>query len=90
VTRCSNASRARHQGSTFFVSLPDLRHTGATLMLRQGTHMKIVQERLGHGDISMTMDLNSHVAQDLQESAALNLEAHLTGRRKKDAEVPVA
>jgi integrase len=61
----------------------DLRHTSATLMLRQGTHMKIVQERLGHSDIAMTMDLYSHVAPDLQDTAALHLEALLTRNRKK-------
>jgi len=61
----------------------DLRHTSATLMLRQGTHMKIVQERLGHGDIAMTMNLYSHVAPDLQDIAAQNLEALLTRNRKK-------
>jgi hypothetical protein len=34
----------------------DLRHTSATLLLAQGVHPKIVQERLGHADISMTLN----------------------------------
>jgi len=34
----------------------DLRHTAATLMLQQGIHPKVVQERLGHSQISMTLD----------------------------------
>ena len=34
----------------------DLRHTAATLMLQQGIHPKIVQERLGHSNIGMTLD----------------------------------
>lgn len=61
----------------------DLRHTSATLLLRQGTHMKIVQERLGHSDIAMTMNLYSHVAPDLQEAAALNLESLLRRDRQR-------
>ena len=39
----------------------DLRHTCATLLLSKGTHPKIVQEMLGHANISETMDTYSHV-----------------------------
>jgi integrase len=47
----------------------DLRHTCATLLLSKGTHPKIVQEMLGHANISMTMDTYSHVLPDIQEKA---------------------
>ena len=49
----------------------DARHTHATLMLKQGIHPKIVQERLGHASIQMTLDTYSHVQPGLQEAAAL-------------------
>lgn len=55
----------------------DLRHTCASLMLSQGEHPKVVQERLGHADISMTMNLYSHVAVDMQRQAADRLDAAL-------------
>ena len=48
----------------------DLRHTAATLMLQQGIHPKVVQERLGHADISLTLTTYSHVLPDIQEEAA--------------------
>jgi integrase len=48
----------------------DLRHTSATLMLANGEHPKIVQERLGHSDISMTLNRYSHVTMDMQRDAA--------------------
>jgi integrase len=48
----------------------DLRHTAATLMLRQGIHPKVVQERLGHSSISVTMDVYSHVLPSMQDEAA--------------------
>jgi integrase len=48
----------------------DARHTHASLMLKQGIHPKIVQERLGHSTISVTLDTYSHVAPGLQEAAA--------------------
>jgi integrase len=48
----------------------DARHTHASLMLKQGVHPKIVQERLGHSSIQITLDTYSHVAPGLQQSAA--------------------
>jgi integrase len=53
----------------------DLRHTSATLLLAQGVHGKIVQERLGHANIAMTLDLYSHVTNDMQRQAADVMEA---------------
>lgn len=48
----------------------DLRHTSATLLLSSGVHPRVVQERLGHSDISMTLGRYSHVLEDVQQSAA--------------------
>jgi integrase len=56
----------------------DLRHTSATLMLANGTHPKIVQERLGHSDVSMTLNRYSHVAMDMQREAADQLDERLS------------
>ena len=39
-------------------------------MLKQGVHPKIVQERLGHSSIQVTLDTYSHVAPGLQQAAA--------------------
>ena len=52
------------------IRLHDARHTHASLMLKQGVHPKIVQERLGHASIQITLDTYSHVAPDLQQAAA--------------------
>ena len=53
----------------------DLRHTAATLMLQEGVHPKVVQERLGHSDISLTLNIYSHVLPSMQEEAAEKLDA---------------
>ena len=45
-------------------------------MLQQGTHPKIVQERLGHSDITLTT--YSHVLPDLQVGAVKKLEELLS------------
>lgn len=52
--------------------LHDLRHTMASLLIKIA-NPKVVQERLGHSSISMTMDLYSHLSQDIQQKAADDL-----------------
>jgi integrase len=39
-------------------------------MLKQGIHLKIVQECLGHAKIAVTLDTYSHISLSLQEAAA--------------------
>jgi integrase len=56
----------------------DLRHTFATLLLSRGTHPKVVQEMLGHADISQTMDTYSHVLPDMQKGAVSEIEQVLS------------
>jgi integrase len=51
----------------------DLRHSAATLLLSMGTHPKVVQELLGHSQISMTMDIYSHVMPTMQKDAMTRL-----------------
>jgi len=55
----------------------DTRHTSATLLLAEGVHPKIVQERLGHSDIAMTLNRYSHVTPHMQSAAANALETAL-------------
>ncbi len=52
------------------VRFHDLRHSSASVMLRAGIHPKIVQERLGHSTIKLTMDTYSHLLPDAQNEAA--------------------
>jgi integrase len=52
------------------IRLHDLRHTSATIALAAGVHPKVVQERLGHADISITLDLYSHVTPGMGAEAA--------------------
>jgi len=52
------------------IRLHDLRHTWATLALGAGVHPKVVQERLGHASIGITLDVYSHVTAGLHADAA--------------------
>lgn len=51
-------------------SFHDLRHFHASLLLKQGVHPKIVSERLGHSQISLTLDTYSHLLPGVQRQAA--------------------
>ena len=52
----------------------DLRHRAETLLLAEGVHPKIVQERLGHSRAALTLDVYSHVLPSLQKEAAAKLD----------------
>ena len=52
----------------------DLRHTSATLLLAAGVHPKVVQERLGHSQIGLTLDTYSHVVPSMQVEAAQKMD----------------
>jgi hypothetical protein len=57
------------------IRLHDLRHTHATLALKAGIHPRIVQERLGHANVSITLDTYSLVDLDMQAAAARQVAA---------------
>jgi len=63
------------------VRLHDLRHTHATLLLQRGIPAKLVQERLGHSSITMTLDLYSHVTPEMAKLAAESLNGLLAKRK---------
>lgn len=60
----------------------DLRHSNATLMLRNNVPAKIVQSIFGHSKVSTTLDLYSHVITEMQEPAVAVVENLLQGSKK--------
>jgi integrase len=56
------------------VRFHDLRHSHATQLLANGVHPKVVQERLGHSTIAVTMDIYSHVSPTMQAEAVAKLD----------------
>lgn len=48
----------------------DLRHINATIMLTSGISPKVAQERLGHSNYQITMDIYSHVLKSVEKEAA--------------------
>ncbi len=76
--RKSNLIRRSFKKILQKAELPDMRfhdprHTAATLLLSEGMHPKVVQERLGHASITLTLDTYSHVLPSLQKEATEKL-----------------
>lgn len=74
----SNLSRAfrliRDRLDIEKIRFHDLRHTHASLLFAEKEHPKVVQERLGHSSIEITMDTYSHMLPNMQEEAARKLD----------------
>lgn len=60
------------------IRLHDARHTHASLLLKAGVHPKVVQERLGHASIAITLDTYSHIIPSMQKDAALAFDKAIT------------
>ena len=56
----------------------ELRHSGASLMLAQGTRLEVVPEVLGHASIAITKDVYGHLLEG-DERAAESMSKALFG-----------
>jgi integrase len=51
----------------------DLRHSAATILLTMGINIKVIQELLGHTNVSITLNTYSHLVPSLQQGAAMRM-----------------
>lgn len=61
------------------IRLHDLRHTAATLMLEDGTPVKVAAEMLGHSNPAVTQATYQHVLPGMAEAAGERLSGRLLG-----------
>ena len=56
------------------VRFHDLRHTFATLALQNGMDVKTLSAMLGHVSAATTLDIYTHITDDMQRTAAANID----------------
>ena len=52
----------------------DLRHSNATALIQAGVNPRVVQQRLGHSDVNITLNTYTHVLPDMDMDAAEKLD----------------
>jgi integrase len=71
--------RRKLAGPTFHA----LRHSNASIMLREGVDAKVISARLGHSKVSFTLDQYVHLFPGQQKNAASKIDAVLKTARDK-------
>ena len=64
------------------ITLHGLRHTMATVLIADGTEISTVSGRLGHADISTTLDIYTHCLHERDQKAADALEKYMLKKAK--------
>ena len=52
----------------------DLRHSNATALIQAGVNPRVVQQRLGHSDVNITLNTYTHVLPEMDMDAAEKLD----------------
>ncbi|MFE5321659.1 tyrosine-type recombinase/integrase [Paenibacillus sp. NPDC056579] len=68
-----------------YIKFHDLRHTSATLLINQGVHAKIISERLGHSNITTTMNIYGHVLLRADKEAANKFDQIIPFKNRSEA-----
>ncbi|OMC70324.1 hypothetical protein BK125_26895 [Paenibacillus odorifer] len=61
-----------------YIRFHDLRHTSATILIKQGVHAKIISERLENGSIATTMNIYGNAPHTTNQAAADKFESFFT------------
>ena len=80
---------AREAGLSDEITIHDLRHFYASLLIHNGANVKLVQARLGHKSATETLDTYGHLWPDAGEQTRNILNEALTGLRKADSKLGV-
>lgn len=68
-----------------YIRFHDLRYTSATLLINKGGHAKIISERLGHSNISTTMNVYGHTLRSADQEAAKHFNSLFDPNQHKKA-----
>jgi integrase len=66
--------RAKRESGLEGVRWHDLRHTAVALAIERGAHAKVIQERMGHSTVKVTLDRYGHVLPSIEDKIADGLD----------------
>lgn len=72
------------------VRFHDLRHTFATLSLQNGMDVKTLSTMLGHVSAATTLDIYTHITDDMRHTAAANIDRGIGKAEALEEEPPLA
>jgi integrase len=67
-------ARARRATGLEGLRWHDLRHTAVALAVERGAHAKVIQERMGHASVKVTLDRYGHVLPSIEDKIAAGLD----------------
>jgi integrase len=80
LQRAMRAARAKILGLPADFRYQDLRHYFASMLIRSGADVKVVQARLRHASAKTTLDTYSHLWPDSDDSTRAAIDAAMTAR----------
>ena len=66
------------------IRLHDLRHSNASALIAAGVSPKVVQERLGHSDVTTTLNIYAHITPVMDQAAADKLDSIIFSNPAED------
>jgi integrase len=88
---CIGAASPHGKAGVPRIRVHDLRHThiptrrsSSTFLFNDGQNVKMISQRLGHSDVSITLSVYAHPAPDAQDIAAASING-LIFRAERDA-----
>ena len=89
IRDCNEKILDNRKGNEKVVLLPNfschnLRHTFATRLCEAGVNIKVIQEIMGHSDISTTLDIYTDATSDFKKKEMLSFEEFINKKNKED------
>lgn len=88
IRDCNDEILLRDENATLLLphfSCHSLRHTFTTRMCEAGVNVKVIQDTLGHADISTTLDIYTDVTKEFKKTEFAGLEIYFANRDKTQA-----
>lgn len=88
IRDCNDAELSKNPEATLLLphfSCHSLRHTFTTRMCEAGVNVKVIQDTLGHADISTTLNIYADVTRELKKDEFIGLDSYFTAKSRNPA-----